>query len=90
MSLEKLSGDEGESLLRSIGVVGNREELLTIVDAYQGHPLCLNLLGQMVSEEIQTSASALMQIGLNKLDEKGTGAVGRIISYYEEHLMVMN
>jgi hypothetical protein len=64
IDLERLSADEGETLLRLLGVIGTGTEIREVVERADGHPLTLTLLGGYLVERFQGRIPDVDVVGL--------------------------
>jgi tetratricopeptide (TPR) repeat protein len=84
--LENCSREGGAAILKTLGVVGPREELERASEEVGGHALTLHLLGSYLAEIEGGDVSRRDGIKFISEDHEHGGQADRMLQAYEEHL----
>jgi tetratricopeptide (TPR) repeat protein len=85
--LQRLNQESGVALLRSLGVNGNDEEFVKLVDDMQGHALSLQLLGSYLHDVYDGDIRRRDQVKLDVSDfEEQGGHAFRVMDAYVQSL----
>ncbi|MFZ3167105.1 MAG: trypsin-like peptidase domain-containing protein [Candidatus Methanoperedens sp.] len=84
-NVDRLSPEDGRTLLRKLGVKGKDEELNKVVTEWDGHALTLNLLGTLLVKEYNGNIALMNKIP--PPTAKGPyEPINQLFRYYDEHL----
>jgi tetratricopeptide (TPR) repeat protein len=84
--VDRLSEEDGRTLLRRLGVQGSDTELNKVVADWDGHALTLSILAAYLAERYQGDIKHLSDIPIPTADEPRYERVHRVLRRYDEHL----
>jgi tetratricopeptide (TPR) repeat protein len=84
--VERLSEDDGRTLLRVLGVKGSDTELNKVVTDWGGHALTLSILAAYLVDRYDGEIKHLADIPIPTADEPRYERVHRLLRRYDEHL----
>ncbi|ABA22665.1 TPR repeat protein [Trichormus variabilis ATCC 29413] len=84
--VERLSQEEGRTLLRKVGVKGADNELNKIVENWDGYALVLSLLGAYLVDVHNGNVKYIREIKPPTASEPRYERVQRVLRRYDEHL----
>lgn len=89
--VERLSPDEGCTLLQKLGVNDSRENIRTVVQTWEGHALTLTLIGTYLSTrhegKIAELATHVEDLPTFTADERRSEQVSRVLRRYDSSLL---
>ncbi|MCX9012911.1 MAG: hypothetical protein OIN66_17555 [Candidatus Methanoperedens sp.] len=84
-NVDRLSPDEGRTLLQKLGVNGSDAELNKVVAEWNGHALTLNLLGTFLVKEHKGDITCISKIPPPTADGPYE-RINHLLRHYDEHL----
>ena len=84
--VERLSEDDGRTLLQRLGVKGSDTELNKVVADWDGHALTLSILAAYLVDKHNGDIKHLADIPVPTADEPRYERVHRLLRRYDEHL----
>jgi tetratricopeptide (TPR) repeat protein len=85
-NVNRLLTEDGNRLLRKVGIKGRNEELDKVVSDWDGHALTLSLLGSFIAEKCDGDLSKAADIDLPEMGENRYKRVHRVLLRYDKHL----
>jgi Trypsin-like peptidase domain len=84
--VDGLSINEGYELLKKLGVSGNESLFKSIIRTWEGHALCLSLIGTYIAEKLGGIITDIAQIPIPKRGEALYEQIERILQRYDTAL----
>ncbi|NMG21062.1 trypsin-like peptidase domain-containing protein [Brasilonema bromeliae] len=84
--VDRLSAEEGRTLLRNVGVKGSNQDLDRIVADWDGYALVLSLLGAYLVDVYNGDVKRIRDISPPTADEPRYDRVKRVLRRYDKHL----